>query len=191
MSQFGKPKPLWVTEICWNTHIHPYGTSELRQADLLVRFHVLALASGRIEKVFWWTLKDGGDRQFDQADMVGLVRADLSPKYAYYAFAWMTRMLEGKSMQRCDCSGPDTYAVVFSESGSEEDLIVAWSTKPYAYIRVNNPKGLTFYDVFGTRRFVPYDPVRTKNLSVPLGESPTYIVGPKGLKAELRKDPGW
>ena len=98
MAQFGKPKPLWITEICWNTHIHPYGTSELRQADLLVRFHVLALLSGRIEKVFWWTLKDGGDRQFDQADMVGLVRTDLSPKYAYWAFAWMTRMLEGKKL---------------------------------------------------------------------------------------------
>ena len=82
MARFGKPKPLWITEICWNTHIHPYGTSELRQADLLVRFHVLALASGRIEKVFWWTLKDGGSRQFDQADMVGLVRADLTPKYS-------------------------------------------------------------------------------------------------------------
>jgi hypothetical protein len=152
---------------------------------------VLALMSGQVEKVFWWTLKDGGDRQFDQADMVGLVRADLSPKYSYYAFAWMTRMLEGKSVQRRDCSGPDTYAIVFSEPGSDEDLLVAWSTKPYAYIRVNNPKGLTFYDIFGIRRFVPYDPVRTKNLSVPLGESPIYIVGPKGLKAELRKDPGW
>ena len=189
MAQFGKPKPLWITEICWNTHIHPYGTSELRQADLLVRFHVLAIASGQVEKVFWWTLKDGGDRQFDQADMVGLVRADLTPKYAYYAFAWMTRMLEGKKLLRSDCFGPDTYAVVFGEDGSDEDMIVAWSTKPYAYIRVNNPKGLTFYDIFGTRRFVPYDPVRTKNLRVPLGESPIYIVGPKGLKAELRKDP--
>jgi len=33
--------------------------------------------------------------------------------------------------------------------------------------------------------------VRTKNLSIPLGESPIYIVGPKGLKAEVRPDPGW
>jgi hypothetical protein len=191
LAQFGKPKPLWITEICWNSHIHPYGTSELRQADLLVRFHMLALASGQVEKVFWWTLKDAGGRQFDQADMVGLVRADLTPKYAYYAFAWMTRMLEGKRLLRSDCSGPDVYAVSFGEDGSEEDTMVVWSTKPYAYIRVNNPKGLTFYDAFGTRRFVPYDPVRTKNLSVPLGESPIYIVGPKGLKAEFRKDPGW
>jgi len=191
MRQFGEPKPLWITEVCWNTHIHPYGTSELRQADLLVRFHVLALASGGIDKVFWWTLKDTGDRQFDQGDMVGLVRVDLTPKYAYYACAWMTRMLEGKRLLRNDCTGPDVYAFVFSEGGSERDMIVAWSTKPYAYIRVNNSQGLTFHDVFGTCRSVPYDPVRTRNLSVPLSESPIYILGPKGLKAQTRPDPGW
>jgi hypothetical protein len=63
----------------------------------------------------------------------------------------MTRMLEGKRVLRSDCSGPDTYAVVFGEGGSEVDMIVAWSTKPYAYIRVNNPTGLTFYDIFGTK----------------------------------------
>ncbi len=191
MSKFGKSKPAWITEICWNTHIHPYGTSELRQADLLVRFYVLAIASGRVDKVFWWTLKDTGVRQFDQADMVGIVRADLSPKYAYYAYGWMTRMLEAKRWIRNDSFGPDVYAVVFAEPASDETVIVAWSTKPYAYIRVNNEKWLTCYDIFATRRFVPFHPVRTKSLSIPLGESPIYIVGPKGLKAEVRPDPGW
>ncbi|MBN1420213.1 MAG: hypothetical protein JXP34_15645 [Planctomycetes bacterium] len=191
MAEFGEPKPLWITEICWNAHIHPYGTSELRQADLAVRFHVLAIASRRIEKVFWWTLRDGGTRQFDQADMVGLARADLSPKYAYYAFAVMTRMLEGKRWIRNDAFGPDVYAAVFRDETAGEDLIVAWSPKPYAYIRVDNEKGLTFLDIFGTRRFVPVDPVRTKSLPVPLGESPIYIIGAEGLKAWVRPDPGW
>jgi len=85
MAKFGAPKPLWITEMCWNSHIHPYGTSELRQADLVVRLYLLSIASRKIEKVFWWTLKDGGTRQFDQADMVGLARNDLTPKYSYYA----------------------------------------------------------------------------------------------------------
>ena len=191
MEQFGEPKPMWITEICWNTHIHPYGTSELRQADMVVRFHVLAMASGRIEKVFWWTLKDGGSRQFDQADMVGLVRENLEPKYAYYAFGWMTRMLEPAARLRNEVLGPEVYAVVFRDEAAGRDVMVAWSVKPYAYIRVNNPQGLTVYDVFGTRRFVPYDRVRTGSLSVPLGESPVYIVGPLGLKGEVRRDPGW
>ena len=107
MRKFGDPKPLWVTEICFNTHIHPYGVSELREADLLVRFYLLAWASQKIEKVFWWTLCDRGPQQFDAAEMVGLAREDLSPKYAYYAYGVMTRMLEGKRWVRNDAWGPD------------------------------------------------------------------------------------
>src|SRR5262249_6816566 len=95
MGRFGAPKPVWITEICWNTNIHPYGSNEIRQADMLIRFYVQAITTG-VEKVFWWTFADGGTRQFDQADMVGLCRNDLSPKYAYYAFATMSRRLEGK-----------------------------------------------------------------------------------------------
>lgn len=192
LRQLGAPKPLWVTEICWNSHIHPYGTSELRQADLAVRFHVLALASQQIEKVFWWTLRDQGVRQFDQADMVGLARFDLSPKYAFAAYAWMTRQLEGKRWVRNDAFGPDVFAVVFNDEARKEDVLVAWANQPVAYIRVNTPEaGLTFYDVFGTRRFVEHDPIRTGSLSVPVGESPIYIVGPQGLKAAVKPAPGW
>ena len=191
MAKFGRPKPIWITEICWNTQIHPYGVPELRQADMAVRFHVLAIASGKVEKIFWWTLRDTGTRQFDQADMVGLVRNDLTPKYAYYAFAFMTRMLEGKKWVRNDAFGPDVYAAVFTNPAADTDTIVAWTTKPYAYIRVNNEKGLTQYDVYGTRRFVPVVEVRTTSLPIPLGTSPIYIVGAKGLKARVRPDPGW
>ena len=192
LGTFGAPKPLWVTEMCWNTHLHPYGVSELRQADLLVRLYVLGLASRKIEKVFWWTLADTGTRQFDQADMVGLMRADLSPKYSYHAYAFMTRMLEGKKWVRNDAFGLDVFACVFSDPAKDEDTLVAWTPKPVAYVRVSNTeRGLDCYDLFGTQRHVPYDKVRTGSLPVPLGESPIYIVGAKGLKATVRPDPGW
>jgi hypothetical protein len=123
--------------------------------------------------------------------MVGLTRADLSPKYAYYAFGWMTRLLEGKRWLRNDAFGPDVYAVVFTDDDNKQGLIVAWANKPYAYVRVNNEEELTFYDVFGTSRRVPTHPVRTKSLPVPLGESPIYVLGPRGLKATVRPNPGW
>ena len=192
MTNFGEPKPIWITEMCFNTHIHPYGVSELRSADLLVRFHVLALASRKVEKVFWWTLKDGGPQQFDAAEMVGLMRADLAPKYSYYAYSFMTRMLEGKHWVRNDSFGPDIYACAFSNDARNEDTMVLWSPKPFAYVRINNTeKGLTLYDSYGTKRIATYDKVRTSHLPVPLGESPIYVVGPKGLKATVRPDPGW
>jgi len=114
-----------------------------------------------------------------------------SPFGINMAFAWMTRMVEGKRWVRNDSFGPDVFAVVFTDEAAGEDTIAAWANKPYAYVRVNNEKGLTMYDVFGTRRFVPHDRVRTASLPIPLGESPIYVVGPKGLKATVRPDPGW
>ena len=70
--------------------------------------------------------------------------------------------------------------------------MVLWSPKPFAYVRITNTeKGLTFYDIFGTKRVATYDKVRTSHLPVPLGESPIYVVGPKGMKATVRPDPGW
>ena len=192
LERLNAPKPLWVTEICWNSHLHPYGVSELRQADLLVRFHVLALASRRIEKVFWWALRDQGVRQYDQADMVGLMRFDRSPKYSFAAYAWMTRLLEGKRWVRNDAFGPRVFVVVFNDPDKKQDTLVAWATQPVAYLRVNTPEsGLNIYDVFGTRRFVEHDPVRTASFSVPIGESPIYLVGAEGLRAIVRELPGW
>jgi hypothetical protein len=192
MAKFGALKPVWVTEICWNTNIHPYGTPEIRQADMLVRFYVLAMASQRVQKVFWWTYRDSGSRQYDMADMVGIVRNNYEPKYAYFAYAFMTRMLEGKKWVRNERLGPDIFLVVFDDEKANQEIMVAWANRPYAYIRVGNTQaGLTFYDVYGTMRFVEFDPVRTASLPVPLGESPIYIVGPRGLKANVRPDPGW
>jgi len=192
MQKFGKPKPIWITEMCFNTHIHPYGVPELRSADLTVRFHLLALASQKIEKVFWWTLKDLGEQQFDAAEMVGLTRNDLTPKYSYYAYATMTRFLEGKKFVRNDAFGPDLYACVFTDEAKKQDTIVAWTPKDFAYIRVNNTEaGLDITDLYGTKRHATFHPVRTKSLPIALSQSPLYITGPAGLKANPRPDPGW
>jgi hypothetical protein len=192
MKTFGRPKPLWVTEICWNTDLHPYGVSELRSADLLVRFYLTAIASGKIGKVFWWTLKDGGPLQFDKAQMVGLMRSGLEPKYSYFAYAVMARMLEGKRWVRNDAWGPEVFAAVFTDDQSEEDTVVLWSPKDYAYARVNNtPAGLAVTDLYGTRRVVTWDERRTKSNPIPVGQSPIYVTGPRGLKVSIRPNPDW
>jgi hypothetical protein len=92
---------------------------------------------------------------------------------------------------RNDSFGPEILAAVFTDDAAGEDTVVAWATKPYAYVKINNEKELRQYDIFGTLRTVPFDPVRTRNLTFSLGESPIYVVGPKGLKVTARPDPGW
>lgn len=190
VERYGKRKPFWITEVGWNTPICPFGSHEMHSANMFVRFYLLALASRRIEKVFPWTLRDGRPWQFDNASMVGMMRTDLAPKYSYCAYAVMTRMIEGKAWVRNEHFGPDVYAVVFQDSASGEETMAAWTTRPYAYIRVANRSGLVFHDIFGTRRQVPLDAKRTANVIVPLSDGVTYIVGPPGLKSELRDNPG-
>lgn len=68
----------------------------------------------------------------------------------------MARMLESTKWVRNDSFGPDVYAAVFTDESKGEDTIALWSPKPFAWVRINNTeKGLTFFDVFGTKRFVP------------------------------------
>jgi hypothetical protein len=120
------------------------------------------------------------------------MRADLQPKYSYYAYAVMARMLEGKRWARNEAWGPDVYAAVFSDDAAGEETIVAWSPNNYAYARItNSEKGLANYDVYGTKRVVAWNAQRTSNNSFPLGQSPVYIVGPKGMKVSVRANPGW
>ncbi len=93
---------------------------------------------------------------------------------------------------RNDSFGPEVYACLFTDDARNEDTLVPWSPKPFAYVRINNTeRGSTFYDLYGTKRVVPYDKIRTGHLPVPLGQSPIYAVGPKGLKATVKPDPGW
>ncbi|MDA8016320.1 MAG: hypothetical protein MPN21_02630 [Thermoanaerobaculia bacterium] len=53
----------WITEVNWPLWEGPHSpagksvsVSELRQADYLARFYLLALTTGRCERVFWWQL---------------------------------------------------------------------------------------------------------------------------------------
>jgi hypothetical protein len=190
VERFGPRKPFWVTEINWNTPACPFGTQELRQSDLLVRFYVLALSSGLVEKIFPWTLADTGNRQYDMAHMVGLMRHDLAPKYAYYAHAWMARMLESKRWERNDVFGPDVYSVVFRDPSSGQRVLVAWTTRPYAYLRIQNEGGLTVCDLYGSERFVPKDPKSDRPVIAPLSESPVFVTGPGELRSQEVPNPG-
>ena len=100
-------------------------------------------------------------------------------------------MLEGKKHVRNDSWGPVIYAATFRDENSGQDTVVAWATKPYAYVRLNNTTAVSMTDIYGVRREVAFDAVRTRSVPVPLGESPIYITGPAGLKANPRADPGW
>lgn len=181
----GAPKPIWITDICWFAGNQPYGVPELRQADLLVRAYVYAAAC-RVEKVFWRALADG---DADVGEGAGLCTAELTPRYAYYAYSWMTHLLEGKRFAGMPVRRRDTFAAAFTDGRS--DVVAAWTTRPYGYIIVDTRQQLVLYDVFGARRVVPVEQGRSRSVCIPLSPSPVYITSSAGLSVRWTPEPGW
>ena len=60
----GRPKDCWITEVNWplqgtgkySPASGKPNVTEEEQADFFVRYHLLALAGGLIERVYWWQL---------------------------------------------------------------------------------------------------------------------------------------
>jgi hypothetical protein len=91
------PVPAWITEFNWPLeNTGPWSpasgkpnVSERDQADFLVRYYVIALASGLIDRAYWWQLAAPG---------YGLVDTRESPwrkRPSYFAFSFLVRMLTG------------------------------------------------------------------------------------------------
>ncbi|MHB8055568.1 MAG: hypothetical protein ACYDH3_10015, partial [Candidatus Aminicenantales bacterium] len=91
--------PAWITEFNWPlAETGPWSpasgkpnVSEALQADFLIRYYVIALASGLIDRAYWWQLVAPG---------YGLVDSREKPwrkRPAFSAFAFMVTMLSGSA----------------------------------------------------------------------------------------------
>lgn len=100
MERFGdEQKPIWITETGYGSVPHNETgqsayLSEAEQADAVeMVYHTLA-GYPQIERVFWWSLRDYYSNAWaTNAEMeahFGLLRADFSPKPAYFTYARLT-----------------------------------------------------------------------------------------------------
>jgi hypothetical protein len=88
----------WITEVNWPLHEGPHSpagrhvaVSEEAQASYLVRYHVLLLGSGSVERAYWWQLAARG---------YGLATDDdggLRRRPSWHALAFLHRTLAGTS----------------------------------------------------------------------------------------------
>ncbi len=90
-------RPAWITEFnwplentgAWSPAAGKPNVGEDVQADFLVRYYIIALAGGVIDRAYWWQLVAPGS---------GLVDSRESPwrkRPSYAAFAFMASMLSG------------------------------------------------------------------------------------------------
>ena len=129
MYSFGT-KAIWFTEVSWGAHTGPYGVDEYTQAFYLVRLYALALQHPRVEKIFWYGLRNNlaywtpyDKVLYDETVPdwhMGLLRRtyplkanapDLR-KPAFLAYRAMTDLL-GDLAQQSPLAGPDVPAGTF------------------------------------------------------------------------------
>jgi len=118
---------LWITEFNWplegtgkySPASGKPNVTEEEQANFLVRYCILALASGFVERVYWWQLVAPGYGLIDSREKTWRRR----PSYA--ALKMMVQTLENSTYR---AKIPHPRAEIFTFSRGEDRLAVGWTT---------------------------------------------------------------
>jgi len=120
---------LWITEFNWplegtgkySPASGKPNVTEEQQSNFLVRYFILALASGFVERVYWWQLAAPGYGLIDSRDEAWRRRP------SYFALKTLVRMLEDSTYK---AKIPHPQAEVFTFTKGEDRLAVCWTTGP-------------------------------------------------------------
>jgi tRNA A-37 threonylcarbamoyl transferase component Bud32 len=120
----------WVTEVNWPLWEGPHSpagktvsVSEEEQADYLVRYYLLTLGTGLVERVYWWRLIARGYGLIAPAGDGSLRR-----RPSWYAMQTMIRQLEGATFIGPLPTPDGAYLYRFTRDSDE--TIVGWSVSP-------------------------------------------------------------
>ncbi len=167
---------VWITEVNWPLWEGPHSPAgrsvsvdEESQASYLVRYALLALATGCAERVYWWQLIARG---------YGLIAPDaegLRRRPSYRALATLAATLEGATFLRPDPAPTGAWLYRFRRADGEE-CVVAWSLAPAVQVTLAAaPRAIVLRDGGAGPAPAP---------TVTLGPSPLYLFGappPSGL----------
>jgi tRNA A-37 threonylcarbamoyl transferase component Bud32 len=158
---------VWITEVNWPLREGPHSPAgktvavgEDQQADYLVRYYLLALGTGLVERVYWWRLIARG---------YGLVVASsddsLRRRPAWHALRTLTSQLDGAVFQGPLAAPEGVFLYLFNRDGRE--IVVGWSVSPGARAALPRPCGEAV-SRDGGKAPTP------RGCKVTLGPSPTY-----------------
>ncbi|MDA3732669.1 glycosyl hydrolase, partial [Niameybacter massiliensis] len=183
LKKYGKEKPVWITELGWPTQRDQYGVSEVDAGSYLVRSYVKSIASGMVDKYFWYDLQNDGTDIYNNEDNFGLVRGEgatvpLSAKADYVAYAQMVDALEAARFIN-DSMIDNKIRVNYFKRSTGEDVVVVWSTKDQgeAIAFETTQSSVTVMDLFGNERVIP---ALGGKVSISISKEPIYIVGEVG-----------
>lgn len=160
---------LWITEVNWplkgTGRYSPASgkpnVTEEQQADYLVRYYLLGLTSGLVERIYWWQLAAPG---------YGLIDTRHDPwrkRPSYYAFRNMVAQLAGSLF-----SGRDAHseAEIFRFRRAGQDFAVCWRSR-------GHPPEFRLSFLRQIQRVVDRDgqEIPAEKESIVVGSSPKYV----------------
>ena len=171
--KYGAPKEIWITEIGWPTNVGGNGSSEAKQAAMIARTYLQSIASGVVQKVFWYNYRNDGLDVFYNEHNFGVIRRDHSPKPACVAFRTMTRCLEAKKFVKDLSATKGVYAYLFE--GKSGRTIAAWCTWEMGSLTLRGQASpVTITNLMGKRVTVRPS---SETVSVRLSGNPVFIAG--------------
>ena len=142
-----RSQDLWITEVNWplkgtgkySPASGKPNVSEEEQADYLVRYYILCVCSGFVQRIYWWQLIAPGYGLIDNRERQWRKRP------AFYAMKAMVAHLRGSTfLKKMD----HPQAELFSFSKREKNFVVCWSRNsamayrfPRKIVRVINRDG--------------------------------------------------
>lgn len=129
-SSAGRERDCWITEVNWplqgtgkySPASGKPNVTEAEQADYLVRYYLICLASGLIERVFWWQLAAPGYGLIDSREESWRKRP------SYLAFQTMTGIVGGSTfvgkVENAEKAGAEIF--LFEKQG--RDFAVGWTS---------------------------------------------------------------
>jgi hypothetical protein len=121
-----KKRELWITEVNWplkgtGKHSPAAGkvnVSEDEQADYLIRYYILSLAGGFIQRIYWWQMAAPG---YGLVDNLG---GGWRKRPSFYAMKTLAAHLEGSLFQK-KISHPRAEIFLFRQR--EDHFAVCWT----------------------------------------------------------------
>ena len=175
----GSPRQAWITEMGWATHT-PHNsmamdfqvTTQRRQAELLARSYIDAIASNAAPNISWYDFRNDGTDPLNFEHNMGIVTREFRPKPAYRAYATMTRMLAGLKVDKALDLGPGLIAYHFGPA-DRQGVICLWSISGDKTVSLPAGKPLVLTGLMGdTEQLVPAD----GKVNVPLrNEVPVFL----------------
>lgn len=159
-------RDIWITEMNWpisgtgkySPAVGKMNVSEEEQANFLVRYFVLCLSTGFVDRIYWWQLVAPGYGLIDSRP------EDWRKRPSFYAFKSLAERLEGSLFLE---KVPHSELFIFLFRKQERQFAVCWTQRP-SVEHIFSQHVLRVEDRDGNE-------VPIRDNRVPIGPSPLYV----------------